>query len=133
MIDYLFINRINAVALYTLTSETVSIFHSHPFPSVVSCIITEFTQPLPSFPLPDTVAIRDVSFSERSEYLLVPAGPLAWILANQKINGAVPGLEPTLSPAWKPPTSHGQGATPESLFYILLPFPYPLSKVTPLQ
>ena len=58
--------RVNAVVLYSLTSENNVNFSFPSFSSVDPLPITGLTESLPSFPHPDTLAIRDVSFSETS-------------------------------------------------------------------
>lgn len=137
MIDYLFTNRVNAVVLYTLTSEnSVDI----SFPSLsFSCFLPHYWTPSTSakFPSPRHSSYYGyVLLWERSGFLLLPAGPLAWILANRKIKWRCPrswaNTEPCL-PVLEAVHQPWQGATPEPLLYILHPFPYPLSKVTPLQ
>ena len=137
MIDYLFTNRVNAVVLYTLTSEnSVDI----SFPSLsFSCFLPHYWTPSTSakFPSPRHSSYYGyVLLWERSGFLLLPAGPLAWILANRKIKWRCPrswaNTEPCL-PVLKAVHQPWQGATPKPLLYILHPFPYPLSKVTPLQ
>ena len=131
-IDYLFTNRVNAVVLYTLTSEnSVDI----SFPSLsFSCFLPHYWTPSTSakFPSPRHSSYYGyVLLWERSGFLLLPAGPLAWSLANRKINGAVPGPEPTLSPAcrsWRPPTGHGREPRLSPFFTFSSHFPIPSPK-----
>lgn len=76
--------------------------------------------------------IRDVSFSQTGlHFYCFLAGPLAWVLVNRKINGAVPGPGATLSPRLPDGEScqptYYQQVMPESTFLYFFSASFPPS------
>lgn len=110
----------------------MSIFLSHFLQLVLAILLDSET--LPNFPHPDTLAIRDVSFSETGlEFYCFILGTLARVPVNWKINGAVPGPGTTLSrclrwgklPASPLPAGQASGHLPLVLLCFLFPISSP--------
>lgn len=113
----------------------MSIFLSHQFLQLVLPRCWTHYKKKPGFPCPDTLTIRDVSFSKTNPDFT--ASCWAWLLALVLINWKIHEVSQVLSQHWAPvflmlrasrrPVAKRPCQSSCSLIFSLLPFPYLLS------